>query len=151
MDHPEREARMVDVTQKDVTDREAVASCLVRMSPATRDAVTERSLDKGDALEVARIAGIMAAKKTAELIPLCHPIAIGGIDVGFDVLDEGVTVTVTVRTTERTGVEMEAMTAASVAGLTIYDMVKSTERGVTITEVRLLKKSGGRSGLWTAD
>jgi cyclic pyranopterin phosphate synthase len=121
------------------------------MSPETRDAVTERSLDKGDALEVARIAGIMAAKKTAELIPLCHPIAIGGIDVGFDVVDDGITVTVTVRTTERTGVEMEAMTAAAVAGLTIYDMVKSTERGVTITDVRLLKKSGGRSGLWQPD
>jgi cyclic pyranopterin monophosphate synthase len=142
---------MVDVTQKDVTDREAVASCLVRMSPETRDAVTERSLDKGDALEVARIAGIMAAKKTSELIPLCHPIAIGGIEVGFDVVEDGITVTATVRTTERTGVEMEAMTAVAVAGLTIYDMVKGTERGVTITDVRLLKKSGGRSGTWQPD
>ncbi|MGH2808154.1 MAG: cyclic pyranopterin monophosphate synthase MoaC [Actinomycetota bacterium] len=149
--HPEREARMVDVTQKSVTDREAVASCLVRMSPETRALVTERSLDKGDALEVARIAAIMAAKKTSELIPLCHPIAIGGIDVGFDVVDDGITVTVTVRTTERTGVEMEAMTAAAVAGLTIYDMVKGTERGVTLTDVRLLRKSGGRRGLWEPD
>ena len=149
-EHPERDARMVDVTQKEVTDREAVAACLVRMSPETRDLVTARSLDKGDALEVARIAAIMAAKKTSELIPLCHPISIGGIEVAFDVRDEGIEILVTVRTAERTGVEMEAMTAATVAGLTIYDMVKSTERGVALSDVRLLKKSGGRSGTWTA-
>ena len=149
--HPESEARMVDVTGKDVTHREAIAMCLVLMSPATRDLVAARSLDKGDALEVARIAAIMAAKKTAELIPLCHPIAIGAVDVAFDERDEGIAVTVTVRTAERTGVEMEAMTACAVAGLTIYDMVKGTERGVTITEVRLLRKSGGRSGTWTAE
>ena len=142
---------MVDVTGKDVTHREAIAMCLVRMTPETRDLVTARSLDKGDALEVARIAAIMAAKKTAELIPLCHPIAIGAVDVAFDEREEGIAVTVTVRTAERTGVEMEAMTACTVAGLTIYDMVKGTERGVTITDVRLLRKSGGRSGTWTAE
>lgn len=142
---------MVDVSAKDVTQREAIAMCLVRMSPETRDLVTARSLDKGDALEVARIAAIMAAKKTAELIPLCHPISIGAIDVAFDEREEGIAVTVTVRTAERTGVEMEAMTACTVAGLTIYDMVKGTERGVTITDVRLLRKSGGRSGVWTAE
>lgn len=150
-EHPERAARMVDVTDKEVSDREAIAACLVRMSPETRDLVTARSLDKGDALEVARIAGIMAAKKTSELIPLCHPIAIGAIEVTFHPLDEGIGIVVTVRTAERTGVEMEAMTAAAVAGLTIYDMVKSTERGVTVAEVKLLKKSGGRSGTWTPD
>lgn len=142
---------MVDVTGKGVTGREAIAACLVRMTSETRDLVTARSLDKGDALEVARIAAIMAAKKTSELIPLCHPIAIGGIEVAFDVQDEGIGILVTVRTAERTGVEMEAMTAAAVAGLTIYDMVKGTERGVTVTDVRLLKKSGGRSGTWTTE
>ena len=148
-EHPESQARMVDVTGKDVTTREAVASGLVAMSPETRDLVTSRSLDKGDALEVARIAGIMAAKRTSELIPLCHPIALGAIELAFEDRDEGIGIVATVRTNERTGVEMEAMTAVSVAALTIYDMVKGTERGVEIREVRLLKKSGGRSGTWT--
>ncbi len=141
---------MVDVTRKDVTSREAIATCVVKMSPTTRDSVTARSLDKGDALEVARIAGIMAAKKTSELIPLCHPIGLGAVEVAFDERDEGIGVTVTVRTAERTGVEMEAMTAAAIAGLTIYDMVKASERDVEVTHVRLLRKSGGRSGVWEA-
>ncbi len=148
-EHPETQARMVDVTGKDVTTREAVASGLVAMSSETRDLVTSRSLDKGDALEVARIAGIMAAKRTSELVPLCHPIAIGAIELAFEERDEGIGIVATVRTNERTGVEMEAMTAVSVAALTIYDMVKGTERGVEIREVRLLTKSGGRSGTWT--
>lgn len=142
---------MVDVTGKDITSREAVASGLVAMSAATRDLVTARALDKGDALEVARIAGIMAAKKTSELIPLCHPISIGAIELAFEERDGGIGIVATVRTNERTGVEMEALTAVSVAALTIYDMVKGTERGVEITDVRLLKKSGGRSGTWTRD
>jgi len=150
MTHPEAQARMVDVTAKSVTAREALASCLVVMSESTRALVQERKLDKGDALEVARVAGIMAAKKTSELVPLCHPISVGAVEVFFEQCDEGIEVWARVRTSERTGVEMEAMTAVAVAGLTIYDMVKGTERGVQITALRLLQKSGGRSGLWTA-
>ncbi|MDQ4057979.1 MAG: cyclic pyranopterin monophosphate synthase MoaC [Actinomycetota bacterium] len=140
---------MVDVTAKDVTQREAIAAGLVRMSGLTADLVFERRLDKGDALEVARIAGIMAAKKTSELVPLCHPIALGAIEVSFERTPEGVGIQVVVKTAERTGVEMEALSAVSVAALTIYDMVKGTERSVEITDVRLLRKSGGRSGVWT--
>ena len=146
--HPESEARMVDVTAKEITVREATAGGLVRMSSATRDLVVERKLEKGDALEVARIAGIMAAKKTAELIPLCHPLPLGAVDVTLDPVGDGIEVIARVRTSERTGVEMEALTAVAVAGLTIYDMVKGTERGVEVTDIRLLRKSGGRSGLW---
>jgi cyclic pyranopterin phosphate synthase len=139
---------MVDVTQKDVTHREAVASGLVKMSSTTRDLVVARSLEKGDALEVARIAGIMGAKRTAELIPLCHPIGISGVEVDLSAVADGIAIVASVRTTERTGVEMEALTAVSVAALTLYDMVKGTEREVEITDVRLEEKSGGRSGLW---
>jgi cyclic pyranopterin phosphate synthase len=142
---------MVDVSSKDVTDREALAAGSVLMSPSTADLVFERRLDKGDALEVARIAGIMAAKKTSELIPLCHPIAISSVEVSFERADRGVDIKALVRTSERTGVEMEALSAVGVAALTIYDMVKGTERAVTITDVRLLRKSGGRSGLWERD
>jgi cyclic pyranopterin phosphate synthase len=148
MKHPESDARMVDVTAKDITTREAVASGFVRMAPSTREAITEGRLQKGDALETARIAGIMAAKKTSELIPLCHPISIGAVEVAFDEQDDGIGIVASVRTNERTGVEMEALTAVSVAALTIYDMVKGVERGVEITDVRLLRKSGGRSGEW---
>ena len=150
MTHPESDARMVDVTGKDVTLREATAGCFVRMSDDTRALVSERKLDKGDALEVARIAGIMAAKKTSELIPLCHPIALGAVEVQLEETDGGIEVTATVRTAERTGVEMEALSAVAVAALTLYDMVKGVERGVTITDVRLLHKSGGRSGDWSS-
>ena len=149
--HPETEARMVDVSGKDVTAREAVAGGLVRMSEATRRLVMDRRLDKGDALAVARVAGIMAAKRTADLIPLCHPLSISAVEVGFNEADAGIEVWATVRTTERTGVEMEAMTAVAVAALTVYDMVKGTERGVEVTDIRLLKKSGGRSGEWSRD
>jgi cyclic pyranopterin monophosphate synthase len=148
MKHPESDARMVDVTAKDVTTREAVASGFVRMAPSTREAITEGRLQKGDALETARIAGIMAAKKTSELIPLCHPISVGAVEVTCDERDEGIGIIASVRTNERTGVEMEALTAVSVAALTIYDMVKGVERGVEITDVHLLRKSGGRSGEW---
>ena len=146
--HPEAEARMVDVTAKDVTRREAVASGLVRMSEPTADLVFERRLDKGDALEIARVAGIMAAKRTSELVPLCHPIALGAIEVDFERVEQGIELRAEVRTAERTGVEMEALTAVAVAALTIYDMVKGTERAVEITDVKLLRKSGGRSGTW---
>ena len=149
--HPEAEARMVDVTAKDVTDREALAGGAVLMSSSTADLVFGRRLEKGDALEVARIAGIMAAKKTSELIPLCHPIAIGAVEVAFQRSDRGVEIEALVRTSERTGVEMEALSAVGVAALTIYDMVKGTERGVSITDLRLLRKSGGRSGRWERD
>ena len=147
--HPEAEANMVDVTAKDVTAREAVAEGLVRMSEATCALVWGRRLDKGDALEVARVAGIMAAKRTSDLIPLCHPIGVGSVEVRFSQRPEGVHIAATVRTNERTGVEMEALTAVAVAALTIYDMVKASERGVAIDDVRLLRKSGGRSGEWS--
>jgi cyclic pyranopterin phosphate synthase len=142
---------MVDVTGKKVTQRVAVAECLVKMSSQTRVLVASRQLEKGDALEVARVAGIMGAKRTADLIPLCHPIAIGAVEVDFKELDEGISITATVRTTERTGVEMEALTAVAIAALTVYDMVKGTERGVEISNVHLLKKSGGRSGDWVRE
>ena len=141
-------ARMVDVGEKGTTRREATAECLVRMAPATVAAVRDASLAKGDALQVARVAAIMAAKRTPELIPLCHPLPITAVDVDFDLREDGVRVEVTVRVTGQTGVEMEALTGASVAGLTLIDMVKAVEKGVAIEGVRLLRKSGGRSGTW---
>lgn len=147
-EHPEAAARMVDVTGKEITARAATAEAFVAMRPDTLELLFARKLDKGDALEVARIAGLMAAKKTAELIPLCHPIALGAVEVDFSRETDGVRVEATARTNGRTGVEMEALTAAAVAALTIYDMVKSVERGVEIGRVRLLTKSGGRSGDW---
>ena len=139
---------MVDVTGKEVTAREATAAGLVRMEPSTRALVTERRLDKGDALEVARLAGVMAAKRTSDLIPLCHPLPLGAVDVELTGVEEGIEIHATVKTSDRTGVEMEALTAVAVAALTVYDMVKSVERGVRITDVRLVRKSGGRSGEW---
>jgi cyclic pyranopterin monophosphate synthase len=144
--HEETQARMVDITSKDKTDRAATASGLVRMSPETRALLREGQLPKGDALETARIAGIMGAKRTADLIPLCHPIAIGAVDVSFEDSPDGIAVLATVKTTDRTGVEMEALTAVSVACLTIYDMIKGVERGAEITDITLDAKSGGRSG-----
>ena len=149
-EHPEARARMVDVTSKDVTHREAVASGRILMSVGTRDLVLAGELEKGDALEVARIAGIMAAKKTSDLIPLCHPLGLSAVDVNLEPIDEGFAVTASVRTVERTGVEMEALTAVAVAALTVYDMVKGTERGVQITDVHLVSKSGGRTGDYRA-
>jgi cyclic pyranopterin phosphate synthase len=146
--HPEAAARMVDITAKSVTDRSATASCLVKMADETRAIVMSGSLPKGDALEVARIAGIMAAKKTSELIPLCHPIALGAVDVELAPDPAGISITARVRTADRTGVEMEALTAVAVAGLTIYDMVKGIDRSAEVTDVRLLQKSGGKSGDW---
>lgn len=141
-------ARMVDVSDKAVTDRVAVARGEVAMRPETLRLIREDGIAKGDVLAVARLAGIMAAKQTATLIPLCHPLALTGIDVGLE-LDEGalrVRIEATVRTTDRTGVEMEALTAVSVAALTIYDMCKAVDRGMHIENVRLVSKSGGRSG-----
>jgi cyclic pyranopterin monophosphate synthase len=142
-------ARMVEVGLKDETRREATAECFVRMAPETLRAVREAKLAKGDALGVARVAGIMAAKRTPELIPLCHPLPISGVEVSLEVLEDGVRVEATARVTARTGVEMEALTAAAVAGLTLIDMVKAVEKGVTIERVRLLAKRGGRSGEWS--
>ena len=144
-------ARMVDVGDKPVSARRAVARAIVRMSPATAAAVAAGDAPKGDVLGTARIAGIQAAKRTAELIPLCHPLPLDQVDVEATVDAEAGTVTLIAeaRVTARTGVEMEAMTAASVAALTVYDMVKGLERGVEIAELRLLEKEGGRSGHWT--
>jgi cyclic pyranopterin phosphate synthase len=150
---PEGSARMVDVGDKPVTERRAVARAVVRMSPATAAAVAEGDAPKGDVLGVARIAGIQAAKRTGELIPLCHPLGLDHVDVDAVVDAKAGTVTLTVEASvaARTGVEMEAMTAAAVAALTVYDMVKGLERGVTVEEVALLEKSGGRSGAWRRD
>jgi cyclic pyranopterin phosphate synthase len=144
------DARMVDVGGKAVTERRAVARAIVRMAPETARLVQAGDAPKGDVLATARIAGIMAAKKTGELIPLCHPIGIDHVDLDalVDVEAGTVTLTAVAGVTARTGVEMEAMTAAAVAALTVYDMVKGVERGVAIEEVVLLEKSGGRSGIW---
>ncbi len=144
--HPEAQARMVDVTSKDVTRREATAQGLVRMSGATRDLVVAGKLEKGDALEVARVAGIMGAKRTSELIPLCHPLAITSVDVDLGPVDEGIAITASVRIAERTGVEMEALTAAAVAALSIYDATKQFDRSAEITGLHLVSKAGGKSG-----
>jgi cyclic pyranopterin monophosphate synthase len=141
-------ARMVDVGDKRDTRRVATAECFVRMAPATVAALREATLAKGDALGVARVAGILAAKRTPELIPLCHPLPITSVEVDFDVRDDGVRIETAARVTGQTGVEMEALTAAAVAGLTLIDMVKGVERGVFIERVRLLSKSGGKSGDW---
>jgi cyclic pyranopterin monophosphate synthase len=140
-------ARMVDVAGKVATVREATAECIVRMAPDTIRAVREGTA-KGDALQVARVAGIMAAKKTSELIPLCHPLALTSVAVDFEYVTGGVRVVTTARVVGQTGVEMEALTAAAVAGLTLIDMTKGVERGVYLESVRLLEKSGGRSGHW---
>jgi cyclic pyranopterin phosphate synthase len=144
------DARMVDVGGKPVTERRAVARAVVRMSPATAATVAAGDAPKGDVLGTARIAGVLAAKKTGELIPLCHPIGLDHVDVeaAIDAAAGTVTLTATAGVTARTGVEMEAMTAAAVAALTVYDMVKGVERGVAIEQVVLLEKTGGRSGTW---
>jgi cyclic pyranopterin monophosphate synthase len=141
---------MVDVGDKDVTDRRAVARAVVRMAVETAELVKRGDAPKGDVLGVARIAGVMAAKRTSELIPLCHPLPLSFVDVeaSVDVPNGAVTLTAEARTSGQTGVEMEAMTAASVAALTVYDMVKGVERGVLIERVELLEKSGGKSGTW---
>ena len=141
-------ARMVDVTGKDDTVREAVAKGSVRMKPETLALIQSGSVPKGDVLAVAQVAGVMAAKRTHELIPMCHPLLLSAIDVRLepDEKESAVRITATVRTTGKTGVEMEALTAVSVAALTIYDMGKALDRGMRIEGVRLVRKSGGRSG-----
>jgi cyclic pyranopterin phosphate synthase len=143
-------ARMVDVSAKPDTVRRATASGRIAMSPEAAAAIRAGNVKKGDVLAVARVAGIMAAKRTAELIPLCHPLPIAGVTLDLSVEDDGVTATAEVVTSHATGVEMEAMTAVLVALLTIYDMAKAIDRGMVIGAVRLLAKSGGRSGEWRA-
>lgn len=142
-------ARMVDVSAKDVTAREARAGALVQLAPKTVALLRTGDVPKGDALGVARVAGIMAAKRTPDLVPLCHPLAITGVEVDLEVVDAGVRITTTVRTTDRTGVEMEALTAASVAALTVIDMVKAVDKRAVVSDLTVLAKSGGRSGDWS--
>ncbi|HYR84092.1 MAG TPA: cyclic pyranopterin monophosphate synthase MoaC [Terriglobia bacterium] len=144
----EGRARMVDVTGKAETVRAARAEAFVEMSASTVKLLREKALPKGDPLEVARIAGIQAGKKTSELIPLCHPLPLSHLDVAIEITDSGAHIESTARTKAETGVEMEALTAASVAALTLYDMCKAVDKGISIGPVRLLEKSGGKSGHW---
>ncbi|GHF75021.1 cyclic pyranopterin monophosphate synthase accessory protein [Streptomyces mashuensis] len=139
-------ARMVDVSAKEVTARTARASGRVVVSPRVVELLRGEGLPKGDALATARIAGIMGAKRTPDLIPLCHPLALSGVTVDLTVADDAVEITATVRTTDRTGVEMEAMTAVAVAGLTVVDMVKAVDKGAVLTGIRVEEKTGGKSG-----
>lgn len=141
-------AHMVDISAKDATVRIAVASGRIRMQPETADVIRSGTAQKGDVLGVAQVAGIMAAKNTPQMIPMCHPLMLTGTDIAFDVQRDAVDITATVKTTGKTGVEMEALTAASVAALTIYDMVKAIDRGMTIENIRVESKTGGASGDW---
>lgn len=143
-------ARMVDISAKPATVREATAAGRIDMTPDALDAIRSGAVKKGDVIAVARIAGIMAAKKTPDLVPLCHPLPISGVTLDLTPDDGGIAATATVRTTHGTGVEMEALTAVSVALLTVYDMAKALDRGMRIGEIRLIAKSGGRSGDWRA-
>jgi cyclic pyranopterin phosphate synthase len=142
-------ARMVDVSAKDVTVRTASAAGRVLLGPEVVGLLRGDGVPKGDALGVARVAGIMAAKRTPDLVPLCHPLAISGVTVDLEVVPEGVEVLATVRTSDRTGVEMEALTAVTVACLTVVDMVKAVDKAAVITDVRVLTKTGGKSGDWS--
>ena len=143
---------MVDVGGKPDTLRVAVAEAWVRMAPATRALAVSGGHQKGDVLQIARLAGIQGAKRTADLIPLCHPLPLDAVSVDIEAVGEdALRIVATARTVWRTGVEMEAMTAASAAALTVYDMLKGTERGIRLSEIRLLEKRGGRSGHWLAD
>ena len=139
-------ARMVDVTPKEPTHRRAIARCKVFMKPETTQAITNREVKKGDVLAVARIAGIQAAKRTSDMIPLCHPLLVGAVHINFEIGDDHIAIESQVDTVERTGVEMEALHACAVAALTIYDMCKSADRAMVIGELALWEKSGGRQG-----
>jgi cyclic pyranopterin phosphate synthase len=141
-------ARMVDVTAKEATHRRAVARCRVLMQPETAQKIASGHIQKGDVLAVARVAGIQAAKQTSSLLPLCHPLLVGSVYVNFRIEDSHIEVEAQVDTVDRTGVEMEAMTACSIAALTIYDMCKSGDRSMTIDRLALWEKTGGRSGTW---
>lgn len=144
-------ARMVDVSAKDVSTREAVAAGRLHTTSAVIDLLRRDGLPKGDALAVARIAGIAGAKRTPDLVPLCHPVALHAVSVDLQLTDDTVEITATTRTADRTGVEMEAFTAVVAAGLALYDMVKAVDRSAILSDVRLLAKSGGRSGSWRRD
>ena len=141
-------ARMVDVTPKEPTHRRALARCRVMMAPETTALVASNAITKGDVLGTARIAGIQAAKRTSELIPMCHPLLVGTVHVNFNIGDDFVEVEAEVETVDRTGVEMEALTACGVAALTVYDMCKSSDRAMSIGELALWEKTGGSSGTW---
>ncbi|MFG2650985.1 cyclic pyranopterin monophosphate synthase MoaC [Streptomyces sp. NPDC048436] len=144
-------ARMVDVSAKDVTARTARASGRVLVSPRVIELLRGEGVPKGDALATARIAGIMGAKRTPDLIPLCHPLAVSGVKLDLSVVDDAVEILATVKTTDRTGVEMEALTAVTVAALTVIDMVKAVDKGAVITDVRVEEKTGGKSGTWSRE
>lgn len=146
---PDGNAHMVDVSDRDITTRTATAKGKVFLSAKVVAMLRDNTVPKGDVLSTARIAGIMGAKKTSDLIPLCHPLTIHGVDVELTTVDSGVEITATVKTVDRTGVEMEALTAVSVAGLTVIDMVKAIDPGAVITDVGVQTKDGGRNGLWT--
>ncbi|MCP2621872.1 cyclic pyranopterin monophosphate synthase MoaC [Mycolicibacterium smegmatis] len=139
---------MVDVTNKDVTKRTAVAAGTLLTRPDVVALIASGGLPKGDALATARVAGILAAKRTPDLIPLCHQLALTGVDVDFDVRDDAVGITATVRSTDRTGVEMEALTAVGVAALTLYDMIKAVDPAARIDNIHVVRKEGGKTGLW---
>ncbi len=145
---PMGRARMVDVTPKEPTHRRAVARCKVFMQPETTTAIANREVKKGDVLAVAPVAGIQAAKRTSDMIPLCHPLLVGAVNLNFEIGDDFIAVEANVDTVDRTGVEMEALTAAAIAALTIYDMCKSVDRSMTIGDLSLWEKTGGRSGTW---
>ncbi len=140
---------MVDVSDKSVTKRTAVAAGTLRTTAEVVGLISSGGLPKGDALATARVAGILAAKRTSDLIPLCHHLALTGVDIEFEVGAEQVDITATVRTTDRTGVEMESLTAVSVAALTVYDMIKAVDPAASIHDIRVLSKAGGRTGTWT--
>ncbi|KPF91139.1 molybdenum cofactor biosynthesis protein MoaC [Novosphingobium sp. AAP83] len=144
-------ARMVDVGSKAETHRIAIAKGMIRMNTATLAAIAAGNAPKGDVLGTARIAGIMAAKKTGELIPLCHPLGLDAVNIDFELMESGVECTATASLTGKTGIEMEALTAVSVALLTVYDMAKALDKGMVIEGVRLIEKRGGKSGIWRAD
>ncbi len=145
---PHGRARMVDVTPKEPTHRRAVARCKVFMRPETTAAIAHREIKKGDVLSVARVAGIQAAKRTSDMIPLCHPLLVGAVSINFEIGDDFVAIEAHVDTVERTGVEMEALHACSTAALTVYDMCKSADRGMVIGDLTLWEKTGGRSGTY---
>jgi cyclic pyranopterin monophosphate synthase len=141
-------ARMVDVSGKDVTVRRAVADGVVRTTPDVISLLRRDALPKGDALAVARIAGIMGAKRTPDLVPLCHPIALHSVEIDLQLTDDAVRITATTRTADRTGVEMEALTAVAAAGLALIDMIKAVDPAATLDQVRVMRKEGGKTGLW---
>jgi len=145
---PMGRARMVDVTPKDPTHRRAVARCKVFMAAETTAAIANREVNKGDVLAVARVAGIQAAKRTSDVIPLCHPLLVGSVHINFEIGDEHIEVEAQVETVDRTGVEMEALTACAISALTVYDMCKSMDRGMVISDIALWEKTGGKSGTY---